>query len=262
MFIDTVAIGLTVFELSEDVEVRYIGGEEQYARIGSTAERTAPRRPHDWTTKQWLVSGRLGVHAYAPYGSIRWERYWREKKPGELPTLFAVVDAIGKELESQAPAIVTLLEQAKRDAEERQRNWEIERREMEKREAERRRVEREAQREKEIVDTLSKWRLARDLRAYVAEIKAHVHNAGLEITKESSAEEALTWATAYADRIDPLSSWRQDIENVKAQLASEPCPKCSEIHGVDDGMEPTDADAADIATDLGGSQQIEKPNEG
>ena len=41
LFIDTVAIGLTVFELSEHVEVRYIGGEEKYARIGCPAERAA-----------------------------------------------------------------------------------------------------------------------------------------------------------------------------------------------------------------------------
>jgi hypothetical protein len=97
VFIDTVAGGLSVFELSEHVEVRYIGGESKYARLGSAEDRAAPHRPHDWTTRQWLVSGRLGVHAYAPYGAVRWERYWREKKPGELPAMFA---AIAKELES------------------------------------------------------------------------------------------------------------------------------------------------------------------
>ena len=65
-----------------------------------------------------------------------------------------VPSSIAKELEAQAPTIVTLLEQAEREAEERQRKWEIERREMEKREAERQRIEREAQREKEMVETI------------------------------------------------------------------------------------------------------------
>jgi hypothetical protein len=45
--------------------------------------------------------------------------------------------------------------------EERKRKWEIERREMDRKEAERRRIEREAQREKEIVGTISNWRMAR-----------------------------------------------------------------------------------------------------
>lgn len=135
------------------------------------------------------MSGRLGVHAYAPYESIRWERYWREKKSGDLPTMFA---AIAKELENEAPTIVKLLEQAQREAEERRRKWEIERREMEKREAGRRRAEREAQREKEIVETIWKWRLARDMRAYVDEIKALVHDAGLETMRASRLRKAAT----------------------------------------------------------------------
>jgi hypothetical protein len=59
--------------------------------------------------------------------------------------------------------IITLLEHAAKEAEERRRKWEIQRQEMERREAERRRVEREAEREKEIVETISKWRLACDV---------------------------------------------------------------------------------------------------
>ncbi|MGO8993122.1 MAG: hypothetical protein ACLQVI_07325 [Polyangiaceae bacterium] len=35
LLLDTVRIGLTVFELSEHVEVRYIGGDGGYARVGS-----------------------------------------------------------------------------------------------------------------------------------------------------------------------------------------------------------------------------------
>ena len=136
VFIDTVASGLSVFELSEHVEVRYIGGESKYARLGSAEDRAAPHRPHDWTTRQWLVSGRLGVHATCQRCSQR----------------------LRKSSRAEAPVIVTLLEHAAKEAEERRRKWEIQRQEMERREAERRRVEREAEREKEIVETISKWR--------------------------------------------------------------------------------------------------------
>jgi hypothetical protein len=233
VFIDTVAIGLTIFELSEHVEVRYVGGETKYARVGSREERAAPRSSHDWTTKQWLVSGRLG----APYSAIRWERYWREKEPGGLTLMFG---GIAKELESQAPAIVTLLEKAARDAEERQRTWEIERREMDRKEAERRRIEREAQREKEVVGTISNWRMARDLRAYVAEIHALVKDADLEITEGGTADQDLKWSLAYADRIDPLTSWRKDIEKVKAEARSKPCPDCGKVHGAGEEQDPAD----------------------
>ena len=107
------------------------------------------------------------MHAYAPYSAIRWERYWCEKKPGELPAMFG---AIAKEVESQAAAIVKLLEQEARDAEDRRRKWEVERREMDRKEAERRRVEREAAREKEITETIGRWRMA--LSANVRETSA------------------------------------------------------------------------------------------
>jgi hypothetical protein len=227
VFIDTVAIGLTVFELSEHVEVRYVGGDSKYVRVGSPEERKAPRRPHDWTTQQWLVSGRLGVHAYAPYAAIRWERYWREKKPGDLLSMFA---AIAKELEGEAPTIVTLLEKAARDAEERRRKWEVEHREMERKEAERQRIEREAQREKEIAGTISNWRLARDVRQYVGEICSLVKDANLELIEGGGSERELKWALAYADRVDPLTPWRKDIEQVKAEAAGKRCPDCGKIH--------------------------------
>ncbi len=89
-------------------------------------------------------------------------------------------------------------------------------------------------------------------------MKALVHDAGLEITKGSNAEEELAWAEAYADRINPLSSWRRDIAQIKAKLASEPCAKCGEIHGPDDESASDDtpaetaksADAPDPASPL------------
>jgi len=58
-----------------------------------------------------------------------------------------------------------------------------------------------------------------------------VEGAQLEITEGSNAEEELTWALAHADRIDPLTSWRTDIERVKAEGAGRPCPKCGTVHG-------------------------------
>lgn len=235
VFIDAVAIGLSVFELSEHVEVRYIGGESKYARVGSPEERAAPRRPNDWTTHQWLVSGRLAVHAYAPHTAIRWERYWREKKTGDLEGMFR---SIIRELEQQAPTIVAMLEHEAREAEERRRKWEIERRELERKEAERRRIENEAQREKEIVATIASWRTARDVRSYVAEIRALVSEAGMEITEGSGADNELRWALAYADRIDPVNPWRRDIEAARAAQAGQPCPDCGKVHGGDEPESP------------------------
>lgn len=60
LFIDAVAIGLSIYEISEELEVRYVGGEKsKYVPVGSREDRGLPRRPHDWTTRQWWANGRL-----------------------------------------------------------------------------------------------------------------------------------------------------------------------------------------------------------
>jgi len=224
VFVDTVAIGLSLFELSEHVEVRYIGGdaESKYARVGSLEERLAPRRAHDWTTRQWLVSGRLGLHAYAPYGAIRWERYWREKVAGELPSMFG---AIAKELEDQAPTIVKLLEKAEAEAEERHRKWEIEQQERERREAERRKAEEEKARLAELKEQLEKLRFARDARALVAAAEDLIGSRGLRVTKGGPIEEWFDWIRKRADEADPLSKLRHDVDEMAAKHRSWPRPR-------------------------------------
>ena len=85
------------------------------------------------------------------------------------------------------------------------------------REAERQRAEREAGREKEIIEVIADWRLARDIRAYVAEAEALVKSANLEVTRGGNAEAELKWALAYADRLDPVTDWRKDVESVIAE---------------------------------------------
>ncbi len=214
VFIDTVAIGLSIFEVSEHVEVRYTGGEPRYARVGSPEDRAAPRRPHDWTTKQWLVSGRLGVHAYAAYSEIRWERYWCEKKPGELLGLFA---GIAKELEAGAPAIVKLLEKEEREAEERRKKYEIEHRERERKAAERRRVEEEKARLDVFKEELERWRFARDARALMAAAEDLVESRGLRVSRGGELETWIDWVLKRAEEADPLAELRKDVDEMAAK---------------------------------------------
>jgi hypothetical protein len=94
---------------------------------------------------------------------------------------------------------------------------------------------------------MASWRMARDVRAYVAEIHALVEAAELKITEGGDADQDLKWALAYADRIDPLSTWRKDIAKVKAEALGKPCPDCGKVHGDDerrDAAAPADATSA------------------
>lgn len=64
--IGTVLIGLTIFEMSENVEVKYQDGK--YTRVSELPVKK-PRRyeSYSWTSMHDLPSGRLCVQAYSPY---------------------------------------------------------------------------------------------------------------------------------------------------------------------------------------------------
>ena len=78
VYIGTVAIGLSIIEVSEEAEVRYVNGE--YVR---ESEYVAPKRrryalDHTWTTKREFPSGRLCLQTYSPYWRAKWVHHWRE----------------------------------------------------------------------------------------------------------------------------------------------------------------------------------------
>lgn len=207
----SVAIGLSLFEVSENVEMRYVGGEREYVLVGSAEDRMLPLRAHDWTTHRWLPCGRLGVHAYAPEGSTRWERYWREKKVGDLPSMF---EEIGKELEEQAPVVVELMRKAEQEAEESRKRWEIERRELARKEEERRKVGEEKARFEVFKEQLAEWRFTCDARDFVAELEALVRSRGLRITREGPLDAWVAWIQKRANEADPLAKLRKDVDDM------------------------------------------------
>ncbi len=211
-------IALTLFEVAEEVTVRYDSKLSDYVRITEAPKKRTRYDSRSWTTTKWLPSGRLGLHAFAPYPGVQWEQYWHEKRAGSFPSLFG---RIASGIKKAAPKIVELIEQAEREAEERRRKWDLQQREWEKKEEERNAREREAQNEKDILKTIEGWRLARDVRAYVEQVKALVRDEDLRIAQGGPLEEELNWALTYANRVDPLTRLKDDIAKVKAESALE-----------------------------------------
>ncbi len=219
VFVGEVAFGLTVFEISEEIEMRYDLALHDYVRIppAGPKERPAPVRPGEWTTRKWLCSGRLGIHAYFPDRAVRWEEHWREQVQGDLPKLF---DAVAKELEDAAPRVIKLKAEAEREAEERRKQWEAERLKEEKQEAEERRLEEEEQRLVELKQQLEDWRFARDARALVAELQELVASRGLRITVGGPVEQWLDWVLRKAAEADPLAVQRHHVDEMAREFGT------------------------------------------
>jgi hypothetical protein len=238
VLVGEIAIGLTLFEIAEEVDTEYKDGE--YVRVKSVPIAAKPKRAnpfapafdHDrWRfSKRWLPSGRLGLHAYATRHNVEWSHYWREKSAGDLDKLFVT---IAKELEKAAPNTIAPLiaaaiqreEEEERKWKAQQAEWERQRREEERKAAEQRRREEQLQREKKFEASIAHWRMARDIREYIAESRAIVEDARLDITADSEFDQHLKWAAGYADRIDPLRPLREEVTRMLTEhdAKCEPC---------------------------------------
>jgi hypothetical protein len=123
VFLGTLAVGLTVYELSERVQV--VRQDGRYVRATDPTISQARRRRADlWVHEEDLPSGRLCVRAYCPYGYVTWSKEWREAKPGDLAHR---AKRIASELAREAPTLLRLIEEGKRkadlDYQEREEQW-------------------------------------------------------------------------------------------------------------------------------------------
>ena len=138
VYLGTVAIGLTIIEMSEEVEVRYVNGE--YVRV---RDYVPPKRgrhvfDHTWTSKKNFPTGRLCLQAYSPYPRAKWKNQWRETTTRGLDNQ---VRGIVKELEEVTVGIARLVEEGMRQAEIERQKWEDQMLKWERAEEERRAAE-------------------------------------------------------------------------------------------------------------------------
>lgn len=122
VYIQDVIIGLTIFEISEVIELGYLDGK--YIPINTYLRNPLIKQKStfSWTTSRNMPSGRLCIQAYSAHPGNKWRKQWRESKPGEFSkTLKSIVN----ELCNSVAEISRLTEIANQEAEERQRRWEI-----------------------------------------------------------------------------------------------------------------------------------------
>lgn len=154
VYIGTVAIGLTIIEMSEEVEARHVNGE--YVRI---AEYVPPKRgryavDHGWTTKKAFPTGRLCLQAYSPYSRARWVHHWRESKDRDLITQ---IKGIVRDLEQAVVDIAQRVEEGQRQAEIEHREWEAQQEKWRQEEEIRRAAEARKESQEELLEIIEAW---------------------------------------------------------------------------------------------------------
>ena len=230
-FIGSVAIGLTVYEMTEYVEVRHIDGE--YIRIIDLTPQQLKKaaRSYSWTSTQDMPSGRLCIQAYSPYPGAEWARQWQEVKAGDFPIK---LPAIIKELEAASASIAKLVEEAEHRAEiqrqqlEQQREierkrWEAEKAVQAREEAERRRLKAINDSREELSDIIKAWAKAKRIDEFFDDVERRASD--LKYEEKVAVLERLALARKMVDSTDALkwlASWKTPEErNPQVLLAGE-----------------------------------------
>lgn len=207
--IGTVLIGLTIFEMSENVEVKYQGGK--YVRVSNLPARKLRRHEsYSWTSMHELPSGRLCVQAYSPYHRADWKRQWREAKAGDFP---GKLSAIVKELKREAAIIAQLVEEGERKAEIERQEWEAKQIIWRREEEERRRIKAIKDSREELSEIIKGWAKAKRIEEFFADAERGAADLGDD--EKAVILERLKLAREMVGSIDALlwlRSWKAPDE--------------------------------------------------
>ena len=207
--IGSVLIGLTIFEMSENVEAKYQDGK--YIRVSELPVRKTRRdESYSWTSMHDLPSGRLCIQAYSPYRRADWKRQWRETKAGDFP---GKLSAIVKELKRETATIAQLVEEGERKAEIERKEWEAQQIIWRREEEERRRVKAIKESREELTEIIKAWVKAKGIKEFFADVERRAAN--LEEGQKAVVLERLTQARTLIDSTDALqwlAAWKTPEE--------------------------------------------------
>lgn len=200
VYISEVPIGLTLFEMTEQIEMLYLG-DSKYIPVPDLAPNQQRKLsdPRYWTTKKDLASGRFCLQAYCTSWRVNWVKRWTEVKPGQLSSL---VSTIVSELESAGPELAMKLETARIQAEEEHRRREEEQRLRREAESQALRAKQRQQSRQELLTAISAWDEAQRIEAYFAEVERSA--ASLNDEERRQLLERLSDARKLVGPLDPL----------------------------------------------------------
>jgi hypothetical protein len=218
VYVGTVAIGLTIVEVSENVTPRYANGK--YVRESEyVPPRGRYRVDHSWTTTRDLPSGRMRIVAYSPYGRLSWSQQWQETKSASLGSqIRSIVEAI----EAAAPDLVAKLEEADRQVEIRRQEW-LADEERRRREEDRRRVEQSiADSKTELRQVIERWSDVMSVERFLAGVELRAND--LPESERGEVLERLALARGFLGTQHPLDffkSWKTPEERYTPRYAVE-----------------------------------------
>lgn len=193
------AIGLTIVEMSELVQVRYVNGE--YVRDEEYRPPSRSRHLHDrtWTTEKDLPSGRFRVVLYSPHPSVNWMESFQEKAP---KTLENQISRIVSRVKSASKELVPQIEEARRQAEIEHQKFLEQQRIWREQEHKRRLLAARQESETQLRQGIARWSELRALMEFLDAAERSIE--GLAPEAAAPMAERLRLAREMLGSIDPL----------------------------------------------------------
>jgi len=133
---------------------------------------------------------------------VAWEKYWREDRRGSLVKHF---DGIAAALESAAPEIVKLTEEAERQAEQRKREREAQEHEWERQEQERRRAQALKDSREQLLSIVEAWARARQLEDFFVELPRRRNGCRTQRQRRSNSVLLAPASCSWSGSLETLS---------------------------------------------------------
>ncbi len=180
VYMGTVAIGLTLFESSEEVEVTYVDGEYIPTTELKAKKLNRYKLAHSWTTTKDKPSGRFCLQAYSPYHGTSWLHQWEVPLKQSLKTFS---EQIVKELQQYACTIADLVKDANHRAELEEKRWQEMQEKWRQEEKEKQRAKAQEDSANELFEIIEAWTKTKSIESFFQEVEA----ATLDIPVEEQA---------------------------------------------------------------------------
>jgi len=210
VYVGTVAIGLTIIEMAEEVEVRYVNGKYIREQDYVPPKQSRYGYEHTWTTKKDYPTSRLCLQAYAPYRRAHWVQRWQETKKRDL---CSQIKTIVKELRRAAVVIARLIEEGERQAEIERVEWEARQERRCREEEERRAAQALKESREELLQIIDRWGRANRIEQFFRD--AEQRTAGLSENDRFRLLDRLKLAREMVGSVDALDrflAWRSPDE--------------------------------------------------
>lgn len=211
-YVGTVAIGLTIFEFSEEVEVKYINGEYIPVKNLSPRQLTRHSNSYSWTTTKDLPSGTLCLQAFSPYSGTDWTKQWTLPEAKTLPTFSA---RLAKELKESSEHICILIKEAEERAEQDRIRWEELSEKWRREREERERAKAFEDSKSDLNKLIEEWSEARRIEGFFQEIEEFSKTLPQEDKRQIM--ERLQLAREFANTpnaLDMLRAWKTPEERL------------------------------------------------